>query len=151
MRRITGERRRRPTPIVSRHTFFGGRRRAIRRNEDKRRHFFVDHYNLQLFITLLALFILSVLDASLTLELVRSNIAAEANPVMALYLEHGSITFLLEKFLFTSVAVLIFCVFNHFLITKISLILVTVLYFGVVFYEVSMMNSLFPQFFSFIH
>jgi hypothetical protein len=145
-RRIIADRRRHATPFLSKHTFWGGRRKTIRRKEDKKKHIFVDHYGLQLFITLLFLFILSILDAYLTLHLVKANIAIEINPVMAVYLGHSSITFLLEKFLFTLAAVFIFCIGNHFSITRISLAFVIIIYLGVVLYEVRMMNNFFPQF-----
>jgi len=145
-RRILDDRRKQTTLFVSRHTFRAGRRRTIRREEDKEKHIFVDHYGLHLFIALLFLFILSMLDAYLTLELANANMATEVNPVMALYLEHSNVTFLVEKFLFTSVAVFIFCVSNHFSITRISLALAIIIYFGVVLYEVSVMNNFFHQF-----
>jgi hypothetical protein len=145
-RRIIDDRRKQMRPLLSRYTFFGGRRKTIRRKEDKKKHVLVDHYGLQLFITLLSLFILSVLDAYLTLELVKANIATEVNPILALYLEHSSVTFLLEKFLFTLVAVFIFCVGNHFSITRISLALVIIIYLGVVSYEVNIMHNFFPRF-----
>ena len=143
-RRIIDDRRKQSTPFLSRHTFFGGRRRTIRREEDKKKHIFVDHYGLRLFMTLLLLLILSMLDAYLNLGLVKANNATELNPIMALYLEQGSVTFFLEKFFFTSAAVFIFCVFNHFSITRISLALAIIIYLGVVFYEVSIMNNFFP-------
>jgi hypothetical protein len=91
----------------------------------------------------LLLLILSIYDAYLTLTLVNEYNATELNPIMAFYLEHGSITFFLEKFLFTSVAAFIFCVFNHFAVARVSLSLAIIVYLGVVYYELSIMNSLF--------
>lgn len=146
-RRIIDDRRKHSTPFLSRHTIFGGRRRTTRREADKEKHIFIDHYGLRLFITLLLLLILSILDAYLTLGLVKETDATEVNPIMALYLEQGSVTFFLEKFLFTSVAIFIFCVFNHFSITRISLALAIILYLGVVFYEVGVINNSFPHFY----
>ncbi len=145
-RRTIDDRRKRSTPCLSKYTISGGRRRTVRRKEDKRKHIFVDHYGPRLFVTLLLLLSLSMLDAYFTLALVKENVVAEANPIMATYLEHGDMTFLLEKFLFTSAAVLIFCVFNHFCLTRISLALAIIIYLGVVIYEVSIMNNSFPQF-----
>jgi len=146
-RRLHADRRKQSTPFLSRHTIFGGRRRTTRREADKKKHILKDHYGLHLFVTLLFLLILSILDAYLTLGLVKATDAREFNPVMALYLEEGSVTFFLEKFLFTSIAIFIFCIFNHFSITRISLILAIILYLGVVFYEVSIINNFFPQFY----
>lgn len=142
-RRLINDRRKRPTPFPGKHIIFCGRRRTFRREEDKKTHIFVDHYSLKLFITILLLLLLSVFDAYLTLALVKERVIVEANPIMALYLEHGDLTFFLEKLLLTSVAVFIFCVFNHFSVTRISLSLAIIIYLGVVFYEVSIMNNFF--------
>ncbi len=143
-RRIIDDRRKKSTPFLSRQTIFGGLRKTIRREEDKKKHIFIDNYGLRLFITLLLLLILSISDAYLTLTLVNAHNATEVNPIMALYLEHGSITFFLVKFLFTSVAVFIFCVFNNFAVARISLALAIIIYVGVVYYELSIMNNVFP-------
>ena len=142
-KRIIADRRKQSTPFLSRQTIFGGRRRTIRREADKGRHIFLDNYDLRLFITLLLLLLLSISDAYLTLTLVKTYNAVELNPIMAVYLEHSSITFFLEKFLFTSVAVFIFCVFNHLAVARVSLSLAIIMYLGVVYYELIIMNSLF--------
>jgi hypothetical protein len=142
-RRSIDDRRKQSTPFLSRQTIFGGRRKTIRRKEDKRKHIFLDNYGLLLFITLLLLLILSISDAYLTLTLVNAYNATELNPIMAYYLEYGSITFFLEKFLFTSVAVFIFCIFNNFAVARISLALAIIIYLGVVHYEISIMSNLF--------
>lgn len=141
-RRIIGERRQPPTAFLSRQTIFGGRRKTVRRENDRKAYLPVDHYGLRLFINLLLLLLLSVCDAYLTLTLVKKYNAAELNPIMALYLECGSITFFLEKFLFTSGAVFIFCLFYNFALTKISLALAITFYFGLVCYELIMMHNM---------
>ena len=140
--RIIDDRRKRSTQFLSRQTIFGGRRRTIRREADREKHIFLDNYDLRLFITLLLLLILSITDAYLTLALIKTCNATELNPIMAVYLEHGSITFFLEKFLFTSVAVFIFCVFNHFAAARVSLSLAIIIYLGVVYYELIIMSGL---------
>lgn len=143
-KRSINDRRRLPKLYLSRQTIFGGRRRMIRRGEDRKTHILTDNYDLGLFITLLLLLMLSISDAYLTLILVKTYNATELNPIMALYLEHGCITFFLEKFLFTSIAVFIFCILNRFAMARISLTLAIIIYFGVVYYELSIMNSFVP-------
>jgi Domain of unknown function (DUF5658) len=143
-RRVTGDRRKRPTPLLCRQAVSGGLRKNVRRKEDKKKHIFVDTYGLRLFITLLLLLTLSITDAYLTLILVKAFNAAEVNPTMAFYLRHGSITFFLVKILFTSVAVFIFCVFNCFAVARISLALAIIIYAGVVYYELSILSNFFP-------
>jgi len=144
-RRIIDDRRKQSTPFLSRRTIFGGlRKKTFRRQEDKKKHIFIDNYGLWLFITLLLLLILSISDAYLTLILVKALNATEVNPTMAFYLEHGNITFFLVKILFTSVAIFIFCVFNNFAVARISLVLAIIIYVGIVYYELTILTNFFP-------
>ena len=143
-RRIIGERRKLSTAFLSRQTIYSGRRRTVRREVDKKTYILVDNYSPRLFLILLLLLLLSVTDAYLTLSLVKVSNATELNPIMALYLEHGTFTFFLEKFLFTSVAVFIFCVLNNFAVARVSLALAIIFYFGLVFYELNIMSNFFP-------
>ena len=143
-RRIIDDRRKRSTTLLSRQATFGGLRKSVRREQDKKNYILVDNYGLRLFTTLLLLLILSISDAYLTLTLVRAHKVTEVNPIMALYLEHGSNTFFLVKFLVTSAAVFILCVFNRLVVARISLALAIIIYVGVVYYEVSIMDNLFP-------
>lgn len=141
--RIISDRRKRSTPLLAQQAIFGGRRTTIRREGDRKIHLFVDNYSLRLFITLLFLLILSISDAYLTLTLVNAQKATEGNPILAFFLRHSDITFFLAKFLFTSIAVFIFCISNHFVTTRISLALAIIIYLGVVCYELSIMSSFF--------
>lgn len=125
-------------------SIYSGRRETIRREVDKKKYILLDNYSPRLFIILLLLLLLSITDAYLTLSLVKVSNATELNPIMALYLEHGTFTFFLEKFLFTSVAVLIFCVLNNFAVARVSLALAIIFYFGLVFYELNIMSNFFP-------
>lgn len=125
-------------------SIYSGRRETIRREVDKKKFILVDNYSPRLFIILLLLLLLSITDAYLTLSLVKVSNATELNPIMALYLEHGTFTFFLEKFLFTSVAVFIFCVLNNFAVARVSLALAIIFYFGLVFYELNIMSNFFP-------
>lgn len=125
-------------------SIYSGRRETIRREVDKKKYILVDNYSPRLFIILLLLLLLSITDAYLTLSLVKVSNATELNPIMALYLEHGTFTFFLEKFLFTSVAVFIFCVLNNFAVARVSLALAIIFYFGLVFYELNIMSNFFP-------
>jgi hypothetical protein len=140
-RRIINDRRKKSTLFLSRQT--GGQSKTTRRQEDKKKYIFVNDYGVRLLIPLLLLLILSISDAYFTLALVRAHDATEVNPIMALYLEHGNVTFFLAKFLFTSLAVFIFCVFNRFVVAKISLALAIIIYGCLVYYELSIMHTFF--------
>jgi hypothetical protein len=139
-RRVGGERRKEPTRIFSKYALLGGRRRIVRRDGDRERHVLVDNYGLRLFVALLLLLMLSTLDAYLTLALLKAHRAEEMNPVMALYLKRGSVIFVLEKLLFTSIAVFILAALSRFVFAKISLALAIAVYLAIVFYELRVLN-----------
>ncbi len=143
-RRIIGDRRKLSTACLSKQTIFRGKRKTIRREADQNTYIPVDNYSTRLFIILLLLLLLSITDAYLTLSLVQVRNATELNPIMALYLEHGTATFFLEKFLFTSVAIFIFCVLNNYAVARASLALAIIFYSGLVYYELSIMRNFFP-------
>jgi hypothetical protein len=144
--RLSSDRRRCPTPLISTYSFRGGQRRAVRRELDRGKHILVDSYSPRLFITLLSLLILSLSDAYLTCILIKEYGYTEVNPVMAFYLESGEMLFIIEKFLFTSLSIFIFCLFNNFTITKISLASSITIYLIVIVYELNIMFKFFPYF-----
>ncbi|MEW6001397.1 MAG: DUF5658 family protein [Nitrospirota bacterium] len=137
-RRIVSDRRKHPTPFISKYTFIGGRRKIIRRQADKKKYVFVDLYESRLFVTLLFLLILSLCDGYFTIALSRENFIVEANPVMAFYLEWGHVRFILSKFLITSVTCIIFCLCKNFSITKFSLGSMIIIYIGIMIYELNL-------------
>lgn len=150
-KRFSNDRRRNPTPMISRYTFFSGQRKTMRRKHDESSHLFVDHHSTWLFAALMMLLLLSVLDACLTVVLIDRGRAIEANPVMAFYLKHGIVTFTMTKFFMTAFFLTIFCLFQNYYvrsyclvkreyrnvyITRRSLPLVIKLYLLVVIYEI---------------
>ena len=79
-RRMQEDRRKQPTPGLSRYSFLG-RRRTIRRKLDQRRGGYVDQYSSTLFFFLIAIVGLNVLDALFTLMILDLK-GWEANPVV---------------------------------------------------------------------
>ena len=71
--RNSPDRRTSPTPIISRYTFFGGKRMTVRRGGDKKKHLFVDIYSARLLIAILLILGLSCVDALLTLSLIKDG------------------------------------------------------------------------------
>lgn len=104
--RSGADRRRRGLPAW-RYLWSGGRRRGLRRREDRRRLALLDAYSPRLFAVILAVLVLSLLDAVLTLYLVAHG-AYEMNPVMAHFLERGPRAFIAVKYLLTCLALVIF-------------------------------------------
>jgi hypothetical protein len=133
--RIEPDRRKCPTPIFSRFTIMGGKRKTIRRAKDKNKHLFVDLYSTRLMIAVLFLFCLSCLDAFLTLALINKGIVYEANPVMAYFLGYGVVPFTFTKFAITASAIAVLCLFKNVNLTRISVPLAIKLYVAVIIYE----------------
>ena len=106
------DRRRKPTPLLSRHTF-RGRRRRNRRATDPRSGYYVDWVEGNYRAAVLAVGAFILLDAVATLEIL-SRGGTEANPLMAFVLGHSIWSFLLVKVTGAFVAVLVLGVHRHF-------------------------------------
>ena len=92
----SGKDRRTKSGFNIRSFLFGGKRENIRRQEDIKRIFYVDHYSPGLFFAIVSILFLCVIDALLTLFLLDHG-AYEINPVMAYFLKFGPYTFLAFK------------------------------------------------------
>ncbi len=134
--RTISDRRQCPTPIISRYTFIGGKRKNIRRNENKKNHLFVDLYSTRLLIAVMALLCLSCIDAYMTLELIDKGKVVEANPVMAYFLNFGILPFTTVKFVITAFSLIILCLLKNVNITRICLPLAFKIYIVIIAYEV---------------
>jgi len=137
-KRFCPDRRKSPSPFVSRYTFIGGQRRTIRRVSDRKKHNFVDVYSSHLLLMLLLLFILNISDSFLTLVLIKENIAAEINPIMSFYLELGNIPFLTAKFFLTIVPLFTFCICKNFSLSKALLASAIIIYLSIITYELNL-------------
>ena len=104
--RSTSERRRSALPAL-RYLFFGGRRRRVRRAEDRWRIVVLDRYPAGLLVIIIGILFLSLTDAFLTLNLIEHG-ATEINPVMNYFLGKGPTVFTIAKYAITSAAVIIF-------------------------------------------
>ncbi len=86
-RRAGGDRRQRPTPMLSRYSLFGGRRRTVRR-ADEREGAFVDVHGPRILLMVVAILGLNLLDAWFTL-LFLSHGGQELNPLVQVVLDLG--------------------------------------------------------------
>lgn len=89
------DRRRGPTPMLSRYSFWGGRRAHVRRLEDDP-EVFVDRYGTRLFVAVLSVVLLNLLDAFFTL-LFLAHGGQELNPLVDHVLGYGPQAFILFK------------------------------------------------------
>jgi hypothetical protein len=142
--RTIPDRRKNHTPFISRYSFFGGQRKIIRREEDKKKYAFVDLYSTRLFIILLVLSALSIADSYFTLSLIKQNLAVEINPLMAFFLERGSTPFVLSKYLFTTIPLLVLCICKNRPITRILMVFIVFVYLFIVMHELNLMYHIFP-------
>ena len=136
-KRILRDRRRRPTPMLSRYTL-RGRRRSIRRQGDRKRHIYVDQYGVPVFILLIAILVLGSADALLTLYHVSVNEAVEMNPVMNFFLGISSKVFFNVKFILTLLCLLVLCLHKNLLVVKYILAAVLILYLIIVLNHIYM-------------
>jgi hypothetical protein len=134
------DRRKHPTPVFSKYTFSGGRRKTVRRARDKKRHFFVDLYSTRLLIAITLLMGLSCMDAYLTLVLIGKGKVVEANPVMAYFLDLGVLPFTAIKFAVTAFSLIILCIFKNIRTTRISLPFAIKIYIIIIAYEVYLIS-----------
>ncbi len=102
------------------YLLFNGRREGIRREDDRNKVFFFDRYNPKLFAAITAILMLSIFDALLTLILIDHG-SSELNPVMAYFLQHGLLPFIVAKYFLTSSGVVILLIFKNVFLTKIKI------------------------------
>ncbi len=144
-RRISHDRRKSPTPLISRYSLRGGRRYFVRRKEDRRKYYFVDIYSKKIFFIIISILILNIFDCYLSLALIKNNIAVEANPLMASYLNLGEYYFIIGKIVITSISIIILCIFKNLPITKFFLGFSIIIYLLIVIYELGIILKFKPN------
>ena len=97
--------------------FIYGRRKKIRRQNDKYRITYFDQYSSTLFVVIISILFLNIIDALLTLFLIEHG-ATEINPIMAYFLNFGPLTFMSVKYLLISFSVIVLLIFNNVFLLK---------------------------------
>lgn len=111
-RRILQDRRKQPTPALSRFIHWG-RRRTFRREEDKKRGGYVDRYGSGLLFLLILGVGLNVLDALFTIMILDSG-GYELNPVVRSVIELIGDGFWVWKFAIVSTLLILLCLHSKF-------------------------------------
>ena len=114
------DRRRVPTPRLSRFSFFGGRRGRFRR-QDEREGSFVDVYGTRLWMILLWVALMNVADSYFTLVHLQAG-GVELNPVAAALLAGGRKTFVVGKSALIALALLVLCVHKNFFLARVGIL-----------------------------
>jgi len=113
------DRRKRPTPRFSRRSFFGGRRRSIRR-DDEREGAFVDLYSTRLFVIVMWVALMNVADSFFTLIHLQRG-GSEANPIAQVLLLTGRVSFVFWKSALIAAALLVLCIHKNFSVARYGL------------------------------
>jgi hypothetical protein len=121
------DRRKRPTPILSRWSFRGGRRGAGGRRPGESERAFVDLYPLRDWVILTSFLLLNLLDAHFTLIYLQRG-GEEANPVAVGMLNLGMWAFIFLKGLGISAGALFFCLLRNWRNARFGVLLVLFLY-----------------------
>ena len=128
------DRRFQPTPMISRYTFFGGRRRSERRN-GLIEGLYVDQYSPKVLLLVLSLYALNLLDAIFTLCQLEKG-AVEINPIARFLLTLGPTGFILAKCLGIGLILCFLCVHTNFKKSRMVLFFGVTLYLAVACYHV---------------
>ena len=111
-RRVFKDRRKQPTPGLSRFTLWG-RRRTFRREEDRSRGGYVDRYGSGLLFLLVLVVGLNVLDVLFTM-MILDNGGYEINPVVRSVIQVYGDGFWIWKFAIVSVPLILLCLHSKF-------------------------------------
>lgn len=138
--RRSGKDRRRQNLPWHQQLFPRGNRVSLRREEDRKRPVCLDRYGTLLFVVIMSIVCLSLLDALLTLILVTEHGAQEMNPILAVYLNIGTRTFLFVKYMLTVFSIFILLLYKdaitqRFRAGRFSFVLVALIFGSVIIWE----------------
>lgn len=137
-KRTSHDRRKRPTPILSRYTLIG-RRSSFRRLEDQRRGGYVDRYGQTLFFWIMLIAGLNILDAFFTVIILESG-GMEINPVVQWAIDVFGDNAWSLKFAVVFSGAVVLCLHSHFRLAKVSIAVAAVLYSGIVMYQLVLLR-----------
>lgn len=120
-----GDRRKRPTSFLSRYTFVG-RRRASRRGEEKY-GYYIDRLGGKVWGIILIIIILSVSDSIFTLHFLKRGFR-EVNPLMNIAILIGKPAFIISKYIFTVIGILVLGLHKNFRFVKELITLIILFY-----------------------
>lgn len=113
------DRRRKPTPRLSRFALFGGRRREVRREEEFEGSF-VDRYGIGIFLAVVWIALMNIGDSFFTLVHLQAG-GIELNPVAQLLLDTGRWSFVFIKSFLIALALTVLAVHKNFYLARIGL------------------------------
>ncbi len=136
-KRVLQDRRKRPTPALSRFSLWG-QRMSFRREEDKKRGGYVDRYSSGLLFLLILVVGLNVLDVLFTM-MILDNGGWEINPVVRSVIEVYGDGFWAWKFAIVSVPLILLCLHSKFRMVLTIILGISVFTTIVVLYQIYLM------------
>ena len=142
-RRILKDRRKQPTPGLSRYTLFG-RRRRFRRKSDRERGGYIDCYNAGLFIILILIASLNILDSFFTM-IVLTDGGWEVNPIVRSVIESCGDGFWVWKFFLVSFSLILLGLHSNFGHVRTAINALCFIYIAVVLYQIFLITGQLPE------
>lgn len=142
-KRILRDRRKQPTPLLSRYIFLG-RRGSFRRNTDRERGGYVDRYSSGLFSILILILALNILDAIFTI-IVLDHRGWELNPLVRSAIQIYGDKFWIWKFGIVSGSLIVLCLHSKFRRVKTIIMAVCSIYTLVVLYQIFLITYRLPE------
>ena len=136
-KRVLQDRRKRPTPALSRFSLWG-QRMSFRREEDKKRGGYVGRYSSGLLFLLILVVGLNVLDVLFTM-MILDNGGWEINPVVRSVIEVYGDGFWAWKFAIVSVPLILLCLHSKFRMVLTTILGISVFTTIVVLYQIYLM------------
>ena len=139
-RRTFQDRRKQPTPALSRHTFFG-LRRTIRRETDCSKTVYIDRYSAFIFFFIVLTLGLNVLDSLFTIMILDLT-GVELNPVVRSAIDLYGHQFWIWKFAIVSFSLVLLCLHSKFRAVQGIIVSLSSIYLTVVLYQIVLLTYL---------
>jgi hypothetical protein len=127
------DRRKRPTPFLSRYTFVGRRQSA--RRDDEKHNYYVDRIGARAWAAIAVVLALSIIDSLFTVHLLSKGYR-EANPIMNTALFIGKPAFIVSKYTLTIIGIITLALHKNFIFVKQLTVVITFLYMCLNIYNV---------------
>jgi len=134
------DRRQRPTRMLSRYTFVGGRRRTFQ-SATEAEDSYVDLYNSRLVTLVLVFFALTIFDAIATVYYIDHVQGTEWNPIAGWMLNQGRVFFVMAKGVPTGLMLLFVMIHKNFRYGRIALAIGFAFYFLLGVYHVFLQTA----------
>ncbi len=133
-RRNLQDRRKKPTSLLSWHTFLG-RRRGFRRESDREKGGYTDRYSFRLFLLFASILCLNIVDVFLTNTIIYQK-GWKLNPMIRSVMEINGERLWFWKFAIISFALSLLCLHIHFKPVKTIIVILSSIYVLVILYQI---------------